>query len=318
MPQISIIVPVYNTEKYLKKCIESLQNQMLTDIQIILVNDGSKDKSGEICEEYAKKDLRIKVIHKENGGLSDARNVGIAEAEAECIGFVDSDDYVDPKFFYELYKKMQQYKADIAVGGIRHIDNLGKILNVRCIEEEAVFDRYGGMKELLFSKRISNSVCNKIFRRELFKEVCFPKGRLYEDEFVTYRLFDKAQKSIMVNTVFYYYRSNPKSITHREFSVQELDRIIASEMKIRFCKEKYPDLVKYVEYYMIYDCANVLMKMKHYEKQYDNLIRVNIKRYWKIYVKENNSLVAKVFVVLARVSPQFTIWLFRCLKRNGI
>lgn len=317
MPKISVIVPVYNTEKYLRECLNSLCRQTLEEIQIILVDDGSQDKSGQICQEYAGEDTRIQVIHKKNGGLSDARNAGIRVASAKYIGFVDSDDSVDANFFEELYELILQTDADIAVGGIKHVTDEGKLLTARSVEKEKSLDRHDGMQELLFSKRISNSVCNKLFKKHLFEGISFPVGKLYEDEYVTYRLFHKAKKSVMTNTVFYYYRSNPDSITHRKFSPQELDRILASEIKIQFCQENYPDLIHYAQYYMVYDCVHILMKMEQYEKQYDKLIRNNIRKYWTVYVKETKSLAAKLFVILARLSPAFAVGIWRCLKRNG-
>lgn len=317
MAELTIIVPVYNTEKYLAQCVESLLAQNLKDIQILLVDDGSTDKSGKICDSYSKIDRRIQVIHKENGGLSDARNAGMEQAEADYLGFVDSDDYVEPDFFRRLYEEIKESGADLAAAGIRQVEEGGKVTATRCVEKAATLDRHDGLKELFFSKRISNSVCNKIFKKELFQGITFPVGKLYEDEYVTYRLFERASKVRLITDVFYFYRSNPKSITHSPFSEREFDRIYASELKLKFCEANYPDLQEYVQYYLVYDCAWALAKMNFYKKEYDPLIRKNIRKYWKVYVKGDNSAAAKLFVLMAGISPGLTVLAMRILRRIG-
>ena len=179
-PDISIIVPVYNTEKYVQSCLESLIKQTYKDIEIIVVNDGSNDESLVKCKEIAEKDSRIKIFTKTNGGLSDARNYGINKAEGKYLGFVDSDDYISENMYESLLSGITYNNADIAVAAINQVDEIGNILKTRSIDgEEKLLTKYEGMEELLFSQRISNSVCNKLFKRELHI-VNFRKGNSIE------------------------------------------------------------------------------------------------------------------------------------------
>jgi len=315
VPRLSIVVPVYNVEKYLPQCLDSLINQTLKDIEIILVNDGSTDRSEEICRTYAERDSRITIVSKPNGGLSDARNNGIRHATADVIGFVDSDDYVDIDMFESLMRAKEQTQAEIAVGGVKMVTNEGEVYQIRAVGRDAVVNRRDAMEELLKSKRITNSVCNKIFDISLFEELEFPVGKLYEDEYVTYKLFDKAEKVAMTNQTFYYYRSSPGSITHKAFSEREFDRIYASQIKVQFIEKAYPDLLVYAERYLVYDCVMALSKMTKYSKSYDQLTRDNIRRHLICFLRGDYSKGTKLFATIAAVSPALAIRLYRTLVR---
>ncbi len=314
-PKLSIVVPVYNVEKVIRKALDSLVGQTLEDIEILLVNDGSTDHSEEICREYAEKDSRIRLFSKPNGGLSDARNYGMERASADVIGFVDSDDYVDLDMFECLLRIKNEHGAQIAVGGVRMATYEEEVYLDRAIDGEKVFNTHDAMAELLYSKRILNSVCNKIFDRSLFDGITFPFGKLYEDEYVTYRLFDRAEKVAMTDRVFYYYRSNPKSITHKAFSERELDRVYASLEKLDFIRARYPDLEQLVEQYLTYDCAMAISKMDRYDRKYDELLLKNIRRHWKPLVRGDHSMASKVFVMLTAVSPNLAVACGRLIRR---
>lgn len=313
-PEISIIVPVYNTEKYVFNCLESLVKQTYHNFEIIVVNDGSIDNSQGICEKLSEKDSRIKVFSKTNGGLSDARNFGIDKASGKYLGFVDSDDYLSEDMYEILIKGIKKNNADIAVAAIKQVDEDGKVLLIRGMETKCtVLNRQSAMEELLFSQRISNSVCNKLFKRELFTGIEFPVGKLYEDEFVTYKVFDKASKIYVSSKVFYNYRYNINSITHSEFSVREFDRIEASEQKIEFCKEKYPGLLHLAQKYLVYDCIMALSKMEIYCRSYDEIILKNIRKYIHVFMKGENSLKAKLFAIIAAINPKIAISVFKTI-----
>ena len=156
VPTLSVVVPVYNVEKYLKQCLDSLVNQTLSNIEIILVNDGSTDNSEAICQSYAERDSRIKLFSKTNGGISDARNFGLQKVTSPIVGFVDSDDYVDIDMFQVLMELKLRSNAEIAVGGVKMVSNDGEEYMVRAVEGEIIADRHDAMEELLKSKRISN------------------------------------------------------------------------------------------------------------------------------------------------------------------
>ncbi len=314
-PRLSVIVPVYNVEKYLPQCLDSLIHQTLKEIEIILVNDGSTDNSEAICQDYAEKDNRIIVYSKTNGGLSDARNYGLQHASSKIVGFVDSDDYIDLDMFQVLLELKDKTNSEIVVGGVKMATNDGEVYMVREVETEVALNRHDAMEELLKSKRITNSVCNKIFDILLFEQIEFPVGKLYEDEYVTYKLFDRAETIAMTNQVFYYYRSSPNSITHKAFSEREFDRIYASEIKVDYIQQAYPDLAEYAQRYLVYDCVMALSKMIEYKKSYDKLTRDNIRKYLKCFLQGDYSKGTKAFALVASVSPSLAVKLYSSVKR---
>ena len=177
---ISIIIPVYKVEKYLEKCIESVLKQTYTNLQIILVDDGSPDNCGKICDEYDKKDSRIEVIHKANGGLSDARNVGISKAKGRYIGFVDSDDYIKEDMYEILLNLIKKYDADVSICNLYDV-----IDGNECIrnKENGIreYSRLDILKEVLLDKNIQSYAWNKLYEKELFDEIKYPIGKKYED-----------------------------------------------------------------------------------------------------------------------------------------
>lgn len=214
---ISIIVPVYNTEKYLEKCIESIIRQTYSHLEIILVDDGSTDGSAKICDEYAQKERRIRVIHKENGGLSDARNTGIKHATGSLIGFVDSDDYIAPHMYQILYENLKKYQADIAICGIQEVDEKGQFLNSfhkPDEKENRVLNTEEALYLLIEGKDIQTNAYDKLYKAELFTNIQYPQGKNVEDLATTYRLLDKANCIVKTNQIVYYYVQRKNSIIH--------------------------------------------------------------------------------------------------------
>ena len=212
-PLISVVVPVYKVEKYLSKCIESIIGQTYKNIEILLIDDGSPDSCPQICDEYAKKDNRIKVIHKTNGGLSDARNRGIKEASGEYLSFIDSDDYVDKDMIKYLYSLIDKYSADISICGFNRVTN-ETIIKDRCYENEVVFDSKKALQELAINDNMSDHAWNKLFKKELFinNKIEFPVGKIMEDIATTYRLFEVSNIIIAGNRCLYNYLIREDSI----------------------------------------------------------------------------------------------------------
>ena len=190
MDKISIIVPFYNVEKYAPKCIESIINQTYTNLEIILVDDGSPDTCGKICDDYALKDGRIKVIHKKNAGLSDARNVGIKEATGKYIGFVDGDDYIEKDMYKYLYNLIKENNADISICGVEEVYEDGSIQDEKAKESIEILSKEDAIKELLLDKKVRSHAWDKLYKRELFENIEYPYGRKMEDIATTYKLFD--------------------------------------------------------------------------------------------------------------------------------
>ena len=214
-PLISIIVPIYNVEKYLEKCIKSLINQTYDNLEIILVNDGSKDKSIDICNKYIIMDDRIKLINKKNGGLSDARNAGIIMANGEYLGFVDSDDYIKDTMYEYLYNLMVDYKADISICNYLYFyEGKETIENPKYKSEEVIksFDSKNALIELLKGDLIQDFAWNKLYKAELFNNIKYPLGKNMEDIGTTYKLFDASKRIVLGNSIQYFYLQRSNSI----------------------------------------------------------------------------------------------------------
>lgn len=231
---ISVIVPVYNVENYLRYSINSILNQTYKNLEIILVNDGSTDKSGEICNEYKEIDDRIKVIHKQNGGLADVRNTGITNANGMYIGFVDSDDYIHPSFFEELYNMVTGNNADIAECdfiriNIDDVDNSKNIIEAENAKKEIVTNTETNNEalELLYGPRLKPYikkvvVWNKLYKKQLFDNIKFPVGRLHEDEFTTFKVLNNAKTIISTNKIFHGYIQTKNSIMRKEIKQKRI------------------------------------------------------------------------------------------------
>lgn len=215
--KISIVVPVYKVEKYLGRCVESIMNQSYHNLEIILVDDGSPDNSGEICDEYAKRDHRIKVIHQENKGLSGARNAGIDICTGEYIGFVDSDDYIHHQMYEILLNNSLKYNSEISICRILRFfgekatpPSFSKI-NLQVLTPQEALKNLHGMDGQVYTV-----AWNKLYKRNLFDGLRYPLSKINEDEFLTYKLIDRSNQITMTDEVLYYYFQNGDSITTNE------------------------------------------------------------------------------------------------------
>ena len=206
LPLISVIVPVYKVEKYLNQCIESVLAQTYQNLEIILVDDGSPDRSGEICEEYAKKDTRIRVLHKSNGGLSTARNTGLQIISGAYIAFLDSDDYLAPDMYETLYRELIENDADIAVCGFVKIFEDGHTEIENAFEKKELFSGKELLDVFLVDDKIGSQSCNKLFNAKLFSGVEYPEGRIYEDLAIMHEVFHRANSVVCLAENKYYYR----------------------------------------------------------------------------------------------------------------
>lgn len=230
---ISVIVPVYKVESYLDDCVKSILAQSFTDFELILVDDGSPDRCPAMCDAWAEKDGRIKVIHKENGGLSSARNAGLDVMRGEYLTFIDSDDYVKSNYLERLYGALKEYDADVSVCEL--------IWGKSTCERESKETTVCTGKEACLAICSENSVtmsmvsaCTKLYKKQLFENLRFPLGKLHEDQFVTYRAFYPCKKVVRVYEPLYYYRDNSASITHSRFKLARYDNVRALEEAASF------------------------------------------------------------------------------------
>ena len=243
---VSIIVPIYNIEKYLIRCIESILAQTYKNIEIILVDDQSIDKSTEICDSYAKLDNRIKVIHKLNGGVADARNVGITTATGKYLVFIDGDDYVNKDMVEKLYNAVEVNDADIAICNYEYVNENGEIissinrkvfennLNEILIDEVIYWKNYNDYDKIYYVV-----LWNKIYKREVFGDLKFPKGKIHEDEAILHRLLNRCEKIVCLNEKMYNYVQRHGSIMNRKMSIKSLSYIETIINRINYlCKKE--------------------------------------------------------------------------------
>ena len=256
---ISVIVPVYNVEKYLERCVKSIVAQTYKDLEILLIDDGSTDKSGKMCDDFQQTDSRIKVFHKQNGGLSDARNYGIEHSSGEFISFVDSDDYIDEKMLETLHRLITENDADLAVCSAMDVFEGKEVTQVKEIKDFNL-NKVESYKYMLRGDGIP-SACNKLYKRQTVGNVRFPVGKLYEDGFFTPQILKKVEKTAVTSKPMYYYFRRADSITTKPFRKGDLDVIEAYDKCVKQVKELCPEALPYAEFRYRNAYFNVLDKM---------------------------------------------------------
>ena len=239
--KISIVVPVYNVEPYMEKCINSIMAQTYQNIEILIVNDGSEDRSWVICERAAANDNRIRLFqHECNKGLSAARNTAIDYATGDYIGFVDSDDFISPYMYERLIKAIVKNDSDIAVCGYNVVDEGGKIIS-KSIHEKQYSDLSGDEKINYIISTSDNCTWNKLYRANVFASQRFPEGKTFEDIHIMHEVFDKADRVCIISDLLYYYRVRASGITLRPFRESNFDIVDAYIKRFRYIIEYYPE-----------------------------------------------------------------------------
>lgn len=235
---ISIIIPVHKTEPYLRRCLDSVVGQTYKNLEIILVDDGSPDGCGKICDAYAAADSRVKVIHQQNRGLSVARNEGLKIASGAYFGFVDSDDWIEADMYQTLYQGAMQHGADIAICGYFFVDGD----KCKAIKEEhtTLYDRENAIHHLVVDEKITNHAWNKLYKKELFEGVRYPPGRTFEDIGTTYKLFEKADRIVFLNSCHYYYLQRKDGIVSGGNIQHAVDRCLMLHARYEDLIERYP------------------------------------------------------------------------------
>lgn len=244
---ISVIVPVYNVEAYLDQCIASIVSQTYTNLEIILVDDGSPDNCPDMCDVWAKRDPRIKVIHKENGGLSDARNAGMAVATGSYIGFIDSDDYISPDMYRLLYERIVADGTEIAACGIELVYEDGRTSRPLNQAGSFVLTREAAMEAVILESRLKQPVCYKLYRSGLIQNLLFPMGKCHEDVFWTWQAVARADKVSVFDTPCYFYVQRSESIMGEKYSLKRLEMLDARKEQLLYIREHFPRLVNKAE-----------------------------------------------------------------------
>ncbi|WP_300295362.1 glycosyltransferase family 2 protein [uncultured Intestinimonas sp.] len=258
---ISVIVPVYKVEQYLDQCVESIVGQTYRDLEIILVDDGSPDGCPALCDAWAARDSRIRVIHKANGGLSDARNAGMAASTGAYISFVDSDDWLEIDILDDALSYMEEVDAGIVAFGIAW-EYPGRTEIPHPLQTMVYHGKDQIMRTYFESCMVRTTVWNKIYKRELLEKLTFPKGKLHEDEFFTYRALFRADIVASIEKIGYHYRQRANSIMGK-FGLQHLDALDAMSGKEAFLAEKYPDMLPRFHREQLTACLGVYQAILH-------------------------------------------------------
>ena len=313
MPEISVVIPIYNVEPYLNRCVDSIINQTYSNFQLILVDDGSPDNCGKICDEYAKKDSRIHVIHRENGGLSAARNNGIDwvfdNSFTKWITFIDSDDWVTPNYLEKLIQTAKDFKVDIVIGNSQHVHDgeSEKDSGYGCINE--FFPEELWVK----NKDLSVVAWGKLYKTKLFEKIKYPEGKIHEDEFTTYQLLF-SQKKVAVNSAkIYVYFFSSSSIMRSEWTPKKLDSLEAfQEQLLFFKKNKYRQAYKESKKQYMFSIThnlNEIEKSKNKKQNY-KLMKKRIQKY--LYSRYHNKLLSSMlfcgfYIKKIRIELFFTV-----------
>lgn len=310
MEKISVIVPIYNVEQYLDRCIQSIVNQTYSNLEIILVDDGSPDSCPALCDQWAEKDSRIIVIHKENGGLSDARNAGLKDATGELIAFVDSDDWLALTFLEELYTVLVEHQADVAECSVQYVDEAGNVTRNRNAASFPVIEKMDALKRLILEDGIYQTVWNKLYRRPVIDGILFKKGKYNEDDFWTYLVFDRIARLAVVQKPLYHYLQRSTSIMGTNYSLKRLDGLEARFQRMAYL-QKYDELASLTRIQLLGNCLyhyQCVLRWLQGEEQTKAkaVIQEIIKRISPVSTNRSISLKQRMWLKMFTLSPNLT------------
>lgn len=314
---ISIIIPIYNVQNYLNKCVESVLEQTYDNLEIILVDDGSTDSSSEICDKIKEEDDRIVVIHKVNGGLSDARNAGIEISKGKYLFFLDADDYLAKNAIELMHNRIVAEKADLAICNFTWTNSVGEKFCREDVICNEVLNKDDLLGKLIKADNFYYVVAwNKLYSRKLFDNLRFSYGKIHEDEFIVHRIFGQCNKAVSVSDILYYYIKTNNSITTSNTTIKRLDYIEALDDRIKYYKENgYDECAEetlkllwwvYSELYIAVEITNENRdRMQMLRSLYNQYFRSMISLY-----KKSKKTMAELIVF--RINPQW----YKSLKRG--
>lgn len=322
MDLISVIVPVYKVESYLDKCVRSIVEQTYQNLEIILVDDGSPDRCGEMCDAWAEQDARIRVVHKENGGLSDARNAGMEIATGKYIGFVDSDDYIAPNMYQLLQERLTDDDSDIAACGVQMVFEDGSPSRMLTSSGQYILDNAQAMEAIIRETQLKQPVWYKLYRTELIQDISFAVGKYHEDVFWSWQAIVRAKKVSVFDTPCYYYLQRKSSIMGAGFSPKRLDILEAKCLRQEYLERNLPALASQGRIDLLFVCLYMgQMSMLHLNREEQQIIwpriefarkkyRIKCKDYARLSAKE------KLWTILAILSFQSACKIRNYLKKG--
>lgn len=305
---ISVIVPIYNVEKYLQRCVDSIINQTYRNLEIILVDDGSLDNCPKMCDDYAEKDSRIKVVHKENGGLSDARNVGMEVATGEYVSFIDSDDYISLDFYETLLETIVDNDSDIVECGVVKFYENEKFDKYNDDLKVTNYDTVDALDGLISESPFKQHVWNKLYKSSVALDIPYAVGKLNEDEFWTYQIFGKAKKVTRIYKTMYYYFQRGSSIMGKGYNIKRLDALEGKMNRQAYIEKNFPTLTTKAKVDLYGSCMfayqSVLKFMSGNDKKKAGKIIKDYKNRCKLTDNEINSITdsSKKYYKLAKLN----------------
>ena len=257
---ISVIVPVYNVENYLRKCLDSILAQTYTDLEILLIDDGSTDNCLSICQEYAQKDSRIVLLTKENGGQGSARNMALERMKGDYVSFVDSDDYILPTMLQEMVENMESYGADLAVCYIKTIDKNGKSKE-KALQQPKLYNNKELMREYVSTQDIGEGPCNKLYKSKLFSQMRFPEIRAAEDTYIMHEILGMCEGAVHLGKAYYVQNVRDDSTERKPFSEMNLVLLECAERTIEYYEKNYPEFIELVTFRKINKTASLMYRI---------------------------------------------------------
>ncbi len=272
---ISILLPVYNAEKYIRRCIDSILAQTYKDFELVVLDDGSSDGSGVICDEYAGHDARMRVIHTPNGGVGAARNRLVEAAKGEYIGFVDSDDYIEPNMFEILYNNLIEYDADVSLCGTRFVFSKTVQSNASDRGERRLFSPKEAVYKLIDNWTITCSPCDKLYKANMLEEIRFPEVTAFEDMLTVYRVLSNSSRIVYDDQLLYNYIKTPGSLLRNKFYTGHLTEIDARREMTEQIGSAYPEFIPKLEMNelktKLYVCNRIIAESPEMRETYDRL-----------------------------------------------
>ena len=324
LEKITVIVPVYNVEKYLDRCVESIINQTYQNLEIILVDDGSLDNCPVICDKLAERDCRVKVIHKQNGGLSDARNAGMEIATGELIGFVDSDDWIEPEMYQLLRDYMIEHDCDISACGVQMDWEDGTPSRRLTADGCCVLNTVEAMRASIEETWLKQPVWYKLYKSRIVKDILFPDGKYHEDVFWSYQAIGRAEKIGIFDCPCYHYLQRSGSIMGEGYSLKRLDSLEAKLARVQYIQNRMPELTNIAKIDLWFSCIYAMQMLIYHctedvaaigKKTIKNILKMNNIKFKDVNLKEI-SLKQISWLALSKISFMGTCKIRNILRKG--
>lgn len=319
---ISVIIPVYNVKEFLNECVDSIINQTYTDLEIILIDDGSTDGCGEICDNYAQKDKRIRVIHQKNQGLSAARNTGLEHMQGDYLTFLDSDDYLMPSTLEHMLSLAKKHEADMVACPFWRLEEDGSLFpldNHKPINGTEVFEGADKIASYIRMHKLSNMVCGILYAKEIFQELRFPLGKYAEDVFVSYQATHAAHRLVIEETPQYVYRNRSGSIMVSPSSIKKYDVLEGRSLEAAFISQHYPDLSRFAVSMLCTEAVLLVFRTATDHFSYpkgDKYLKSILRKNLKVYLKSKQARKRKIIAVLASCNLTLTRSFIRLFRKT--